>query len=306
MSNELMYPEDILAGVKSDCLQLISTHNDIDFNAEQNYAIQLLYANDYALKIARQNPASVQNAVKNASAIGISLNPASKHAYLVPRKGSICLDISYMGMLHLAMSTGSIEWGQAKLVYANDHYENQGIDKAPIHKYSAFGGRGEVVGAYCTVKTSTGAYLTEEMDIEQLNAIRARSESYNRVKNGKPAPSGPWVTDCEEMYRKTVVKRGSKYWPKVDRLDTAIDYLNTDGGEGIQQQPEEPQQDVTPVNDETLAKIDEYLEAQERDKEKALSWLSKQVKRELISFADLRQHEANSFLKTLQSQGAAA
>lgn len=247
--NNVMQVPDIIRGVEPECVQLIQSHKSINIQAEMNYATQLLLANDYSANIARQNPISVQNALRNASAIGISLNPAGKHAYLVPRSGSICLDISYMGLLHLAMSTGSIEWGQSKLVYEADFYENQGIDKAPVHKCNSFGDRGSVVGAYCTVKTSTGAYLTEEMNIAQLNAIKGRSESGKKNK-------GPWVTDFDEMCRKTVVKRASKYWPKVDRLNHAIDYLNSEGDEGIES--DEVVKDVTPIQPETADWLNQY------------------------------------------------
>lgn len=236
-------------GVEPECQQLSMVHNAVSVPAEMNYAIQLLTANQYAAGIAVKNPVSVQNALRNASAIGISLNPANKHAYLVPRSGAICLDISYMGLMHLAQSTGSIEWGQAKLVYQADTYVNQGIDKAPLHQYPAFGARGELVGAYCTVKTSTGAYLTEEMSIEQINNVKMRSESAK--KN-----SGPWVTDFEEMCRKTVVKRAAKYWPKVDRLNQAVEYLNTDGGEGINH--DAPVKDVSPISLESEAFLTDY------------------------------------------------
>lgn len=239
---QLMQLPEIIKGVEPECMQLVQAHNSISIQAEMNYAIQLLSANNFALGIAQKNPVSVQNALRNASAIGVSLNPANKHAYLVPRSGSICLDISYMGLLHLAQSTGSIEWGQSKLVYEADIYENQGIDKAPLHKYNSFKERGTLVGAYCTVKTSTGAYLTEEMSYQQLMDVKARSESAKRN-------SGPWVTDHEEMCRKTVVKRAAKYWPKVDRLNDAIQYLNTDGGEGINHS--EPVRDVTPITQQS-------------------------------------------------------
>ncbi len=252
-------------GVEPECLQLASAHSAVSIPAEMNYAIQLLTANQYAAGIAVKNPVSVQNALRNASAIGISLNPANKHAYLVPRSGAICLDISYMGLMHLAQSTGSIEWGQAKLVYEADKYVNQGIDKAPLHEYPAFGQRGAIVGGYCTVKTSTGAYLTEEMSIDQINQVKSRSESAK--KN-----SGPWVTDYEEMCRKTVVKRASKYWPKVDRLNQAIDYLNTDGGEGISN--DQPVKDVTPISLESEAWLtDHYNSLPESSKPSMMKWL---------------------------------
>ena len=93
-----------------------------------------------------------------------------------------------------------------------------------------FGNRGEIVGVYCTVKTSGGDYLTECMSIDEVYSIRNRSESYKRN-------SGPWVTDAGEMIKKTVVKRANKYWPKVERLSNAIEYLNTVNGEGIEKEP---------------------------------------------------------------------
>lgn len=199
--------------------------SDVNFNQECQFAIQALQKNDFLYKVADKNRASLQNAIINVAAIGISLNPASKHAYLVPRDNMVCLDISYQGLLHLAMSTGSIKWGQARLVYANDQYTNKGIDKPPEHNYSAFGDRGAIVGAYCTVKTCDGDYLTEEMSMEQILQVRDTS----RAKNG------PWSTFFDEMARKTVVKRASKYWPKVERLQSAIEYLNNEAEEGLEE-----------------------------------------------------------------------
>lgn len=286
MSN-IVPVEQSVGGVAVECQQLIAAHNDINFQAEANYAIQLLYANNYALGIAQKNPVSVQNALRNASAIGISLNPASKHAYLVPRSGAICLDISYMGLLHLAQSTGSIEWGQAKLVYEADSYENQGIDKAPSHKYPAFGQRGKVVGAYCTVKTSTGAYLTEEMSIDQLMEIKARSESGKQDK-------GPWKTDFEEMCRKTVVKRASKYWPKVDRLNEAVNYLNTEGGEGISK--DEVVRDVSPITLESEAWLTDYRNSLDESRQPQLdNWLRKPI-------SQLTEQEAKNAIAALSKK----
>lgn len=295
MSNQLMTVPDIVRGVEPECLQLVQSHNSVNWGAEMNYAIQLLCANSFAVSIAQQNPVSVQNALRNASAIGISLNPASKHAYLVPRDSgsgmAICLDISYMGLMHLAQSTGSIEWGQAKLVYEADLYENQGIDKAPQHKYSSFSNRGNLVGAYCTVKTSTGAYLTEEMSIEQIHDVRARSQAFTGGKKGKP-PSGPWVTDYEEMCRKTVVKRAAKYWPKVDRLNEAVNYLNTDGGEGISK--DEPMRDVSPITQESEAWLTDYRNSLDESKHANFDkWLK-------IPICQLTEFDAKNAIKAIQ------
>lgn len=209
--------EPLFVGAASD--------QSVTWAKESQFAIQLFQKNDYLAKTAINNPISAQNAIINVAAIGITLNPASKLAYLVPRDGMVCLDISYMGLLHLAQATGSIKWGQCKLVCSNDTYESNGLDTAPTHKYNAFGERGSVVGGYCTVKTADGDYLTEEMSLAEIKATEATSKAKN----------GPWKNFWEEMARKTIVKRASKYWPRAERLDNAIHVINED--EGIYQEP---------------------------------------------------------------------
>lgn len=199
----------------------------ITWEKEKQFAIQAFQKSEYLEKVARSNPSSAQNAIINVAAIGITLNPASKLAYLVPRDGQVCLDVSYMGLLHLAQVSGAIQWGQCKLVHANDTYEANGLDKAPTHKYNPFGERGQVVGGYCTVKTQQGDYLTEEMSLAEIKEIEASSKAKN----------GPWKNWWEEMARKTIVKRASKYWPRVERLDRAVQHLNNEGGEGLDDEP---------------------------------------------------------------------
>lgn len=228
MNNQLSVIEQNVLCVLPQSKELASHHNAISMDAEKNYAIQQLYKNDMAIKTAQQNPVSVQNAVLNLSSIGISLNPALKHAYLVPRDGAICLDVSYMGLLHLAQEIGSILWGQARIVYSNDTYENQGLTKEPLHKFKSFGDRGQKVGVYCTVKLPNGDFLTEEMSAEDVLKVRETSKSKN-------SQYSPWNTFEDEMWRKSVVKRASKYWPKSNgdkgnRFDTAVKVINEHEG----------------------------------------------------------------------------
>ena len=204
----------------------------LNFEREAGFAVQIVAANDYTMRIAMDNRQSVINAVTNVAAIGISLNPAKRQAYLVPRDGRICLDISYMGLLDLAISSGSIMWGQAELVYEVDRFELQGFDKPPLHNRNPFAKeRGPIVGVYVVVKTRDGDYLTTCMAIDEVHDIRNRSSAWKAwEKNQKKCP---WVTDEGEMTKKTVIKRAYKLWPKTDRLDNAVHFLNTEGGEGL-------------------------------------------------------------------------
>jgi recombination protein RecT len=200
----------------------------ISFDREAGFAIQQLGKNDYMMKAAQNNRQAVVDAVVNIAAIGISLNPAKKQAYLVPRDNKICLDISYMGLMDLAQATGSVKWAQAALVHETDTFTLNGLDKAPNHTFDPFSkDRGAVVGVYVTIKTVHGEYLTHTMTIEDAYAIRDRSSAWKLSK------SGPWKTDEGEMIKKTCVKQAYKYWPKTERLETAIHHLNTENGEGL-------------------------------------------------------------------------
>jgi len=258
MSNEITTVEQLVYSIKPT-FDSVLVDRGIVFEREAEFAIQAILANDYAAKIAMQNRQSVIDAVTNVAAIGISLNPAKKQAYLVPRKGGICLSIGYMGLLDMAMDSGSIKWGQARLVYAEDTFRLNGLDRQPTHEFDPFRkDRGEIVGVYVSVKTADGDYLTEAMSTEEINAIRDRSDAWNAWITKKR--SCPWVTDWGEMAKKTAVHRAYKYWPKTERLENAIHYLNTDGGEGIVLNPEVKQISSEQV-DGLLAKIDEYTDA---------------------------------------------
>jgi len=230
VSNAVTLITDEIYGVRAS-FEAVSVDRSINFEREAGFAIQMITASDYALGVAMKNKQSVIDAVTNVAAIGISLNPAKKQAYLVPRKNKICLDLSYMGLIDLAIQEGGIKWAQAQLVYEKDTFALNGMDKMPLHQFNPFGkDRGEYVGVYVVVKTSDGEYLTHTMEIGEAYAIRDRSDSW---KNQQPGKRGPWESDPGEMIKKTCVKRASKYWPKTDRLDKAIHYLNTDGGEGL-------------------------------------------------------------------------
>ena len=211
----------------------VCVDKSIVFAREAEFAIQIITNSDYCLKIAKQNPQSVRDAVTNIAAIGVSLNPARKQAYLVPRKGGITLVISYMGLLDIAIQSGSILWGQAEIVYLNDSFELSGFDQPPKHGRNPFSkDRGEIVGVYVVVKTRDGDYLTTTMTASEVWDVRERSDGWQAfVKDN--TKRCPWNTDEGEMIKKTVIKRGYNTWPKTERLDTAVHHLNTTAGEGI-------------------------------------------------------------------------
>lgn len=266
----------------------------ITFKREAEFAMQIFANNDYLAGVAVQNPVSTCSAIKNIAAIGITLNPAQKLAYMVPRKGAICLDISYMGLMHIAQQSGAIKWCQSAIVRKNDKFMRVGIDKAPQHEFNEFDTieqRGDVVGAYTVVKTDEGDYLTHTMRAEDIYSIRDRSEAWKAFKSkGK---SCPWVTDEEQMILKTVVKQAAKYWPRRERLDAAIDYVNTDGGEGINFNQERSQErDISPASIETLQNITDLLTKMDKTWGDMLPLCSQIFGRTITAASELTEVEA--------------
>lgn len=236
MSNALAIVTGAIEAARDDFSRVLADRS-LSFERESGFAIQQLQKNDYTLGIAMKNKQSVINAVTNVAAIGISLNPARKQAYLVPRDGQICLDISYIGLLDLAVASGSILWGQAEIVRENDGFALNGFDKPPTHNFNPFGkDRGVIVGAYVVVKTHSGDYLTTAMSADEIYAIRDRSEGW-KAFYAKKIKSTPWASDEGEMVKKTVIKRAYKLWPKTERLDNVMDHLNTTNAEGISDRP---------------------------------------------------------------------
>jgi recombination protein RecT len=232
VSNNANTLKNIIASVKNR-FQNISVNDPNKYNREANFAMQAILANQFTLDCALKNPDSVANAIINIASLRTTLNPAEKKAYLVPYSGKnprIDLQISYMGLIDLAITDGAIMWAKSEIVYSNDDFILTGLDTQPIHKFNPFAkkeNRGEVVGVYCVAKMQSGDYITETMSVEEVESIKMRSSA---VKSGK---SSPWDTDYNEMAKKTVIKRASKLWKGSKTLSNAIQYLNDDCGEGI-------------------------------------------------------------------------
>jgi len=210
------------------------------YEREKGFVVQALKNDPLLMAAARANPASLQQAVTNIAGIGLSMNPAEKLVYFLVRNvkvkdpngrdrwaQTVKLEPSYMGLCRIATDSGSIKWIQAKLVYSDDTFIDNGPGKAPTHAYKAFHPRGDLVGVYSVAKTVDGDYLTEVMDLSDVLNIRDRSDAWKSKK------SGPWATDFNEQAKKTVIRRAYKLWPRTknhERLSLAVDLSNENEG----------------------------------------------------------------------------
>ena len=234
MTNQQIAPwKQAIASAESKFSEIAQAEgNLVTYQKEAMFAMQTIQSNNYLQGVPTQ---SIQNAVINVASIGLSLNPALSFAYLVPRDGKCCLDISYKGMVKLATDTGSIQWAKAELVRENDDFKMISMDQVPLHEFNRFAAeadRGEIIGGYCVAKLADGTYMIETMSREELDKVKDSS----KAKSAK----SPWQTWYGEMAKKTIIKRASKSWPKTSpRLAEAIQVVNEHEGLDLTGEAEE-------------------------------------------------------------------
>lgn len=126
------------------------------------------------------------------------------------------------GLRKKARNSGEISTWDAHLVRAGDHFQFQLGDAPQVnHTYDLSKPRGDVIGAYSVAVMKDGSKSYEVMSIDEIRAIRDRSDAWKAFKAGY-IKSTPWSTDEGEMARKTVARRHSKVLPMSTDLDDLI------------------------------------------------------------------------------------
>lgn len=177
-------------------------------------------------KLSRCTPESFTSCMMTLSQLG--LEPDGRRAYLIPyentKAGTVecTLMLDYKGIVSLVMRTGIVSNIHADVVCENDIFE---YDLGEIKKHSIDfrKPRGSVYAVYCIVTFKDGSKKAEAMSSIDIEAVRRKSPSGNSI---------PWKDHWNEMAKKTVFKRLSKWIPlegaepeKVDdyeRVNAAI------------------------------------------------------------------------------------
>ena len=206
--------------------QFEASTDQMNFVKEAGFAIQILNNNPY---LAGADPNSIKDAVVNVALCGLTLNPALKMAYLVPRrigKTIKCvLDPSYMGLIKIITDAGAVKNIDSAVVYQNDVFEFEKGENPFIKHSPVLKDRGEAIGAYAVAYFRDGGIQFEVLSVDDLHKVRSTSESY---KSEKGRQYSPWVTWTDEMWRKTAIKKLYKYLPKTDFSDKLIAALSTE------------------------------------------------------------------------------
>lgn len=147
------------------------------------------------------------------------LEPDGRHAHLIPFRNNkeqrieCQLILDYKGIVQLALHNPDIASISADVVCANDEFV---VDLKQIkrHVVNYRAARGEMYAAWSIATLKDGRTVGEVMTKDEIESIRARS---------KASDKGPWVTDYNEMAKKTVFRRLSKWLPLSAEIRDAME-----------------------------------------------------------------------------------
>jgi recombination protein RecT len=170
---------------------------------------------------------SLMMSIMQAAELGLEPGGALGEGYLIPY-GNQCQFIpGYRGLIALARRSGQIISLEAHVVHTKDAFTcqlglNPSLEHTPAWEEVD---PGALRFVYAVAKLKDGGTQFEVMSKVQVDNIRARS---------KASSSGPWVTDYEEMARKTVVRRLFKYLPVSVEMAQALEIqASTEAGEFV-------------------------------------------------------------------------
>lgn len=175
-------------------------------------------------KLAECDQASFFKCLLDLSQWG--LEPDGRRAHLIPfnNKKRNCVEcqliIDYKGYVELAYNSGVVLNIHADVVYKGDLFEYN-LGKVVQHVPHFLrtdadkpADRGDVLAAYCIVELKGGTVKTEIMSKADVESIRRRSRA---------AGDGPWVTDWNEMAKKSAFRRATKWLPLSAEIRDAMD-----------------------------------------------------------------------------------
>ena len=196
---------------------------------------------------------SLLGCIMLSAELGLEAGGPLGHFYMIPyrdnKRGVTVATpiVGYQGQIELVHRSGQLISIEAHVVHENDkHGLKFGRELELWHTPTLKGEPGDVLFAYAVAHLKDGGCQAVVMTKAEIEAVRSRA----RAKD-----SGPWVTDWEEMAKKTTIRRIFKMLPKsteeLRRLARAMDAEETgdlpDMSEALPEiaQPLEPEKSRT-------------------------------------------------------------
>jgi len=159
-------------------------------------------------KLLDCDPKSLIGAIIQSAQLGLEPDGVLGHAYLIPYGNTVQFIPGYKGLIDLARRSGQVVSIGSHVVYSNEKFALKfGFDETLEHEPLPPSKRGDRKGVYAVARLKDGSVHFEWLWSEEVEAVKA--QSLKKMKR----PSGPWIDNEDEMWRKTSIRRLAKYLP---------------------------------------------------------------------------------------------
>lgn len=164
---------------------------------------------------------SILQSTMRSAELGLDCGGALGEGYLIPfrntRLGVLEAQFipGYRGLIKLARNSGKLVSLAARVVREGEHFQaHYGTTESIEHTPQIDGDELKPLRCvYAVAHLTDGSYQIEVMPRAQIERTRRRS---------KAATNGPWVTDYDEMARKSAVRLICKYLPLSPEMEKAL------------------------------------------------------------------------------------
>ena len=184
------------------------------------------------------NPVKFAIYLKNLITLGVDIS--QRQAYFLPYGNEITSVLDYKTLMVLIKKHTNVKSIDAQLVYENETFKvEQGkVVEHLQNPFASIDSKGALVGAYSIFTLDDGSKDYYFASLEEINKVKGCSKSAS-------SQYSPWNNWFDEMVKKTVIRKGMKFYPMIldneqrvalDSVDNDVDFnLNKKQNNVVQQ-----------------------------------------------------------------------
>ena len=227
MNNLIKTNNETILTLQNEAVQIINPQTQSD--DERLLTNSLYYLNEETQNnkqlgsAIQANPVKFAIYLKNLITLGVDIS--QRQAYFLPYGNEITSVLDYKTLMALIKKHTNVKSIDAQLVYDNENFKvEQG--KVVEHSQNPFATKeqkGALVGAYSvfTLEDNTRDYYFASL--EEIKKVKECSKSAN-------SKFSPWNNWFDEMVKKTVIRKGIKFYPMIldNEQRVALDSVDND------------------------------------------------------------------------------
>lgn len=198
------------------------------------------------------NPVKFAIYLKNLITLGVDIS--QKQAYFLPYGNEITSVLDYKTLMALIKKHTNVKSIDAQLVYENEvfHVEQGKVVEHRQNPFASKDEKGNLVGAYSIFTLDDGSKDYYFASLDEINKVKECSKSAN-------SKFSPWNNWYDEMVKKTVIRKGMKFYPMIldNEQRIALDSVDNDVDFNLNKKQNVVQQNVCPEKKELL----DYMKA---------------------------------------------